>query len=156
MEPLTKDAGSPQALDSALWRARRVHVSRSLPCHPSDFNRIYCARNLIEDRHSPLCYALNYSVVHKLLCGRPFWNWVADSFKPNDVPAGPLGCAIPAARESPIPLYRLHLTSNDSAIQSRDPVRIALNHVGEACALAIDTLLEAAREKPEPGRFRTV
>lgn len=55
-----------------------------------------------------------------------------------------------------MPHYRIEITSSDGAIDRPDPEGITLDHIGHAKALAVETLLEAAKERVPPGRSRTI
>ncbi|GLS45566.1 DUF6894 family protein [Methylobacterium brachythecii] len=55
-----------------------------------------------------------------------------------------------------MPLYRIHITSNDGAIDNLDEEGVELTGVGEARALVVETLLKAAQERIPAGQTRIV
>lgn len=55
-----------------------------------------------------------------------------------------------------MPHYRIHVSSSDRAVESPDPEGIVLGSVGLLRALVVETLVEAARDRPAPGTTRTI
>lgn len=55
-----------------------------------------------------------------------------------------------------MPHYRIVITSSDGAINNSDPEGITLDHIGHAKALAVETLLEEAKERVPTGGLRAI
>lgn len=55
-----------------------------------------------------------------------------------------------------MPRYRIDIATSDGSLDSTDAEGIELDHVGRACGLLFETMLDATREKPPAGKTRTI